>query len=63
MGESGPMPPWGSEMSKLLGVNLAGFVVDLAEALVKAEVGVLGGDLPRSEKLVGEVVEDFVVFG
>ena len=48
---------------KVLGIDLAGFVVDLAEALVKAEVGVLGGDLPRSEKLVGEVGEDFVVFG
>ena len=48
---------------EVLGVNLAGFVVDLAEALVKAEVGVGGGDLTRGKKLVGEVVEDFVVFG
>ena len=48
---------------EVLGVNLAGFVVDLAEALVKAEIGVLGGDLPRGKKLVGEIVEDFVVFG
>ena len=47
----------------MLGVNLAGFVVDLAEALIKAEVGVCRGDLPCGEKLVGEVVEDFVVFG
>ena len=48
---------------EVLGVNLAGFVVDLAEALVKAEVGVCGGNLPYGEKLVGKLVEDFVVFG
>ena len=48
---------------EVLGVNLAGFVVDLAEALIKAEVGVFGGYLTCGKKLVGEIVEDFVVFG
>ena len=48
---------------EVLGIDLAGFVVDLAEALIKAEVGVRGGDLPCGEKFVGKLVEDFVVFG
>ena len=47
----------------MLGVDVAGFVVDLAETLIKAEAGVGGGDLTCGEKLVGELVEDFVVFG
>ena len=48
---------------EVLGIDLAGFVVDLAKALVKAEVGVFRGYLPCGEKLVGKLVEDFVVFG
>ena len=48
---------------KVLGVNLAGFVVDLAEALVKADIGVFRGYLTCGKKLVGEIVEDFVIFG
>ena len=48
---------------EVLGVHLAGFVVDLAEALVEVEVGVGGGYFLFGEEFVGEFSEHFFVFG